>query len=320
MRKTRIIPMAAFLGLACLQAYSAGITDEGRRLFLKMESLGGDSVGVLPLSANTVIKFRQDTIMMRDGNKSQRLPMESFRSIEPVKECLSPMKVKLTADSLGVMPVEGMYVTLSSDENLDYLGIVQKSDETGTATFPNLPYGRYSIKVFDSENFFSTEGETNFEHTYDDQTCISLTEKVDLPNSLNYRLLKQNNGLFTIELKWGMTENTLYGPYRNYLFTVYLDDEYYGETNETNFYMEDCDQGLYKIGISVMSWYGNPAEGRYETTVEIDRATAGTSLISENESTPEYFDLNGRKVASANLQPGIYIRKTGNQTEKIIVP
>ena len=63
--------------------------------------------------------------------------------------------------------------------------------------------------------------------------------------------------------------------------------------------------------------------GAVETTAAskymfIKLATGIDDIEAEN-AEPEYFNLLGIKMSSENLSPGIYIRRSGNKVDKIIV-
>lgn len=59
----------------------------------------------------------------------------------------------------------------------------------------------------------------------------------------------------------------------------------------------------------------DPSEG---VDIDIESGTnALGSIASDSDATPEYYNLQGQKVA--NPQPGIYIQKQGNKTNKVII-
>ena len=42
-------------------------------------------------------------------------------------------------------------------------------------------------------------------------------------------------------------------------------------------------------------------------------------VVGDTEAETEWFDMRGVKVNPANLAPGIYVRKQGEKTSKIVV-
>ncbi|MDE5899781.1 MAG: hypothetical protein K2H33_00320 [Muribaculaceae bacterium] len=62
----------------------------------------------------------------------------------------------------------------------------------------------------------------------------------------------------------------------------------------------------------------NCAIRRADTFTSIN-AVSGASE-SHPDSTPEYFDMNGRRMNPHNLLPGIYLRRHGTTTTKLMVP
>lgn len=57
----------------------------------------------------------------------------------------------------------------------------------------------------------------------------------------------------------------------------------------------------------------------YELTVSDSTSTAVEQIAADNAAPELFYDLHGRITDTANLQPGIYIRRQGDKVEKIII-
>ena len=80
-----------------------------------------------------------------------------------------------------------------------------------------------------------------------------------------------------------------------------------GQNNPTtSLVRNNCKEPLYVQGIKVLT-YTNTNGG-----------SGVNDLVSEDENAPvEYFNLQGMKVAGD--QPGLYIRRQGSQTTKVVI-
>ena len=63
-----------------------------------------------------------------------------------------------------------------------------------------------------------------------------------------------------------------------------------------------------------------PAESPVRLPFAIRGPLSGLEETNVSEtSESEYFDLGGRPVDGGSLRPGVYIRKTGDAVEKLII-
>lgn len=69
--------------------------------------------------------------------------------------------------------------------------------------------------------------------------------------------------------------------------------------------------------------YALPYSGNVITKAQdkysFSKLSTGVDDIIEDKADPEYYNLLGVKISADNLVPGIYIRKTGDKTEKILI-
>ena len=56
---------------------------------------------------------------------------------------------------------------------------------------------------------------------------------------------------------------------------------------------------------------------RYDMTNAVENIEC--DVVGDSEAEIEWFDMRGVKVNPANLAPGIYVRKQGEKTSKIVV-
>ncbi|MDE5913221.1 MAG: hypothetical protein K2G81_06250, partial [Muribaculaceae bacterium] len=77
--------------------------------------------------------------------------------------------------------------------------------------------------------------------------------------------------------------------------------------------------------VNIIAAVGNNLRGLIENCA-IRRADSFTSINaasvpseSDLDTAPEYFDINGRQVSPHNLRPGIYLRRHGSATTKLMV-
>ena len=275
---------------------------------------------VSPLTTGSSLRFEGDSVIF-SGSERKVFSWDEVSELTFSRDCLSPLSVRVTADSLSLQPVPGMYALLSGDE-LDYMGVLEQTGADGVATFANVPYGHYSLFLFDREGTFTETSYVNFSHVYDDMVGVRVGEVVELPEEVNYEATLHDDGLYSLELTWLMGSGLQYGPYRDYLFIITLDGEYAGETSETNFTLDGLDPGTYAVGISSVSWYGNPSDGSVVTEVELlDQTTTGVSAIGAENGEVRYYDLNGRPAGTeaAALAPGVYVRLNGSQATKVLI-
>lgn len=61
------------------------------------------------------------------------------------------------------------------------------------------------------------------------------------------------------------------------------------------------------------------AESAWSTTATVDLSTSGIADISADAAQPEYYNLQGIRVSSESLVPGVYIVRKGADTAKVIV-
>lgn len=98
-------------------------------------------------------------------------------------------------------------------------------------------------------------------------------------------------------------------------YNIYLDGKVFksGLTTESYTHSETLPTGEYTV---------TSGEGENETAhsnVFYVENTSGVNEIIANDTEAEYFNLQGVKVDSANIVPGVYIRRSANKTEKVIV-
>lgn len=64
----------------------------------------------------------------------------------------------------------------------------------------------------------------------------------------------------------------------------------------------------------------SPIDEMTHTIYSRDDVVTGVDGIETEEETVEYFNLQGIRVPEGHLTHGIYIRRTGNKTEKVLIP
>ena len=77
-------------------------------------------------------------------------------------------------------------------------------------------------------------------------------------------------------------------------------------------------EGTAEISYEIVDNYGCPHSEECTVTV-VDAASFDDVLPDYEESKPEYYNLQGVRVASSNLAPGIYIVRQGNKVNKLYI-
>ncbi len=57
----------------------------------------------------------------------------------------------------------------------------------------------------------------------------------------------------------------------------------------------------------------------YTATGASSEQLSGIAAVETDEAAPEYYSIQGTRVAADNLTPGLYIVRRGNKVSKIIV-
>lgn len=215
----------------------------------------------------------------------------------------SDFRIVVLADNESTPPVEGAMVMLKS-ENGDLL-VSALTDADGVASFPELASGNYSLYALMPERYLNELALSPVAHAYRDEFTALMEERLFSPADVSVNIVPLSDGLYAAELSW--TTNEVSGPFNDYLFSLFLDDEWIGETSESNFCIEDLHEGNYVVTIAPVTFFGGrPEPVTFEFSIG---STNGVSAIEVAEEGCVYFDLNGVQIESSNLRPGIYIRK-----------
>lgn len=312
-----LVAVQAFVFAFCVSATAQKV--------VALRSADSTVVSASPVDLNTVIKFSEDSVFLYNGAWHHQVPVSDVASLTHDEVVCSSFDFLVVADNEWSMPVESIYVTLHGDAFQDYYAVTQMSDGEGVASFGNLPAGFYSAYLTDSQGRFLPVEMEKVVHGFSDAAVAAMKEIVVSPYDVKYWVWKTADGLHTVKLRWAMYEDdSMEGLFHDYLFVIYINGEYAGETSEKNFYLEGLDFGEYEIVISCISRYGNPSSEPYELTVSIERPedpeTAGVSLTEVGIEDFIYYDLNGVEVLPSNLSPGIYIGiSSSGQVKKILV-
>ena len=74
--------------------------------------------------------------------------------------------------------------------------------------------------------------------------------------------------------------------------------------------------GTYRYRVSTVYNYG---ESRHSEAVEAVVENSGIGDITADYAEPEYYNLQGIRIDAADILPGIYIKKTGSISEKVVI-
>lgn len=223
------------------------------------------------ISTNTVIKFDKDSVVLSDGRYDFKVSLDEFAGINHNQNIISDFSVKVLCDNERAYPIPGCLVTLQNERTQDYYAITQRTDEEGVAHFTDMPAGIYNAYLSDGGIRMFEFAETRIAHSYRDQGMGEMHEIVLLPSDLEYNVTENPEGKFNVEVVWGMNNGPLNdGPFRDYLFSLFLDGYYIGDTSETNYFIENLQPGEYQLTITALSWYGNETTGSFTTRIVIE--------------------------------------------------
>lgn len=232
---------------------------------------------------------------------------------QTVSRNLTPMLLQQTDDALYIIN-EGnpVYISLSAGESKDYtfycpignvdpgqyiFSLVNDNDDLEVAYYVNVEQGFTSLKA----------------QTYSVSTGFIANEYCDLkvdiynPNSeevtatVDCCLCTDDGEKYIAEFYFG-EQQVVFAPY---------------STEEIDFSTTLSDSlkpGTYTLVIL----QNGDIIGGAEVTVEAN--TSGISVVTADESEGvEYYDLQGRRVQGKPTVPGIYVRRAGNTSSKVII-
>lgn len=266
----------------------------------------------VPVHCLSSMKFLGDTVRVNHRAWSQAVPLGEFASMEFLDSVFSEFEIRVEALSPGSHRLKDIDLVLKGKDTGSLFEMAARSDDSGAVTFSDVPTGIYSLVASDAEGEFNTATESLIFHSYRDNHTILMEENVLLPDSVSYSGVMTPEGLYDIELSWTMGEFHAEGaPFRNYMFTICLNDEFHGSTFYSYYELKGLYPGLNKIGISPISKYGNTSENAYEFEIFLDPTVVSIDNVLDSVESAEeyrYFDLNGVPVNPESLLPGIYIR------------
>lgn len=113
----------------------------------------------------------------------------------------------------------------------------------------------------------------------------------------------------------GEGETADVGAVKNY--QVYLDGEQKGTATEPAYTLTGVTAGTHTAGVKAVYESGMSELTEYQ----FNAATTGISgtVADKADAAYEYFTLDGRKADANNLKQGVYIRKNGNNAQKVVV-
>lgn len=301
--------------------FNYGFAEKKSPSAIVIKSQNGEIVTAFPLSSETVLKFEGDSLKVSLDEWSSSISKESFDVVDH-DNINSPLSMTLTLDNRPDVPIPDACVVLSG-ENLESDCVINHSKENGDVIFPDIPIGVYKVKIQPKDVCFHPREVERLWHCYKSNHSVTLFENVLLPKEVSFEVINDESGICCIALNWLMDpQNPDPSPFKGYVFTIYLNEEYVGETSDTHFTIKDVMPGVHEVRISSLSSYGNLSDGYVELIIEVeDGGSDSVSVIGSDDSSEEsYYDINGLKVPKEYLSPGLYIRRNSNSVTKIIIP
>lgn len=268
---------------------------------LLLTGVNQDTINAVPILDGVVIKFENDSVILKKSEWRTTINKEQLEEINHVKSFHSDLSVRvLTNENLSI-PLAGKFVTLHNEYDEIIYGIINKTTQEGETLFKEVPAGFYTLYVSDPENVFELYSLNHFHHGLSSSKELLVKEKVTSPEDINFELIYHGDGLYDVLINW---ETSQYMT--DYSYLIYLNDELIEETTSDCYVIPTLAPGEYDVMIVGRSAYGNIAsEGRHLHVVIDDNSGVQSS---ESESLiPVYFDLQGRIIR--NPVPGIYIYK-----------
>lgn len=105
---------------------------------------------------------------------------------------------------------------------------------------------------------------------------------------------------------------------RRCTFDVYLDGEFVANVSEPVHTFKSLKAATYKAGVQALYPSGKKSD---VSEITFTVSTNGIVEINSEESVSswQWYDVNGLRINSDNLRPGIYIRSNGTKIEKVMV-
>ena len=287
---------------------------------LVIQSDSNDILTTVPTEPGTVMKFRNDSVVLTNGKWSTGLNsfgIGEFKYIEMPTSNIT-LKVIMSTESMEI-PGKDMQVTLQNGDKIADGSIneyVKTCDSEGNIIFENVPVGFYNFHVTDPSNIFGSKTE-RIAHIFNESTTISLEENVLPPINLTYFFERSENGLYDVWISWMLDPEERPIDYiMDYAFNIYIGDQLHGTTQQYQYLIEGMEKGTYDIFLTSISRYGN----QYSEKMEIALDGAKVELPVDDSDQIRYYDIKGLSVMEENLTPGIYIKKySSGRVEKILI-
>ena len=100
-------------------------------------------------------------------------------------------------------------------------------------------------------------------------------------------------------------------------YEISLDGSGVGSTSESAYTLHGVKDGSHTVGIKAVYESGTSEMAEY--VFDTSTAGIGSDRIVTEKAESEYYTLDGMRISPDKLRSGIYIRKTGNSSEKIVV-
>lgn len=113
----------------------------------------------------------------------------------------------------------------------------------------------------------------------------------------------------------GKSESANVGAVKGY--DVYLDGAKQGTSAEAEYTLTGVAAGSHKAGIRAQYASGMSELTEYDFTA--GTTSVGSVAADAASAAAEYFTIDGRKLGSSHPEKGVYIRKSGSETVKVVV-
>ncbi|MDE5797231.1 MAG: hypothetical protein K2H75_08965 [Muribaculaceae bacterium] len=200
----------------------------------------------------------------------------------------------------GIMNMEGIEV----DFNVEYMEAGQGYTVTMSTSFDEM----FQLTVTGKVEYLDASGYGKGSYRTTATTTITLSDEILDEEIVTECIIYDDYGIeLLVESTWtygGVTEVE-----ERMVNSVSYDPEYgYPVVAEASIYDPEAEE-MYLYMKCIYSDYTNVAE-----------QTEINTLPASSVNDVEYFTLQGIRVDKNNLEPGVYIRRQGNEARKVVVP
>ena len=243
----------------------------------------------------------------------------SYMFVQPVLDTsLIPADLVVTVVAGNDCPVEGIQINLDGPTDDDrYIAV---TDADGKVSFEGIRKGTYGLSVT-TDNFpllYPCDSEIEIEDKSMD-IQLSLEEKILNPSQLNYFVEDKEDNLIDIALDWTMADDEDWNESLGYMFNILINNILVGTTPLTRYTLTDVEPVDMTISVYALTPYGSQTES-VSGTISMNHSSGVDEIYDSNPKGCIYYNLNGMRVSSGNLAPGLYILKSpGEEPRKVLI-